>query len=111
MNELPTTPDKARLMTQDELKSDLAAAIKQLAEQSREAIVDCVMERLRSLNLLVPEGWQAVPKEPTEEMFDAGSDHNPTRWTAHTDRGFPREVAHMVFSSMLVAAPKPGDQT
>ena len=70
-----------------------------------------IIQKLRSLNLLVPEGWQAVPKEPTEEMFDAGSDHNPTRWTAHTDRGFPREVAHMVFSSMLVAAPKPGDQT
>lgn len=45
----------------------------------------------------VPEGWVAVPEEPTEAMIDMGRG-----WCA-----FPEKT----YDAMLAAAPKPGEQT
>ncbi len=41
----------------------------------------------------VPEGWQLVPKEPTEAMIDAGNKHE-------------HRFSDVIYRTMLAAAPK-----
>ena len=47
----------------------------------------------------IPEGWQPVPKNPTDEMLDAAEE------VKQYELGTPR----MRWEAMLAAAPKPGD--
>lgn len=57
------------------------------------------------------QGWQMVPKEPTEEMIEAGydatrdHDGNPV----FADAGFCIGHARHIFRAMLSAAPQPAD--
>ena len=48
--------------------------------------------------------WQAVPKEPTREMWAAGADVfvNRARTSMHHDK-----VIALVWAAMLAAAPEP----
>ncbi len=47
------------------------------------------------------QGFAVVPKVPTQEMVEAGVEHNPTSWTSDTDDGFPTEVVHEVWAAMI----------
>lgn len=50
-----------------------------------------------------PEGWQLVPKEPTEEMMFMGV----SEWATHDDS---EEDVYGVWEAMLAAAPKFGEE-
>jgi hypothetical protein len=54
----------------------------------------------------VPEGWQWVPKEPTAQMYEAGSNAGHVRQTRD---GSNHEFVNPddVYAAMLAAAPKP----
>lgn len=72
--------------------------------QKRLAVVD---ELCRLCGELDAEGLVMVPKEPTEEMREAGVDNNPTYFNEGTDRGFAWEVVDTVYWAMICAAPLP----
>lgn len=48
----------------------------------------------------VPDGWQLVPKEPTQQMLDAGEDTFECAYT-----GAPTSSPARVWSAMLASAP------
>ncbi|OQS42301.1 hypothetical protein [Chromobacterium haemolyticum] len=77
----------------------------------------------------IPEGWQLVPIEPTEQMWDAGRDPIMFRelghfryggeipaWqrgpdgTVETDKSKGTTAVH-VWRAMIAAAPRPGEST
>lgn len=55
----------------------------------------------------LPDGWVAVPREPTEEhIADALSEASTGFiWDDDTDATFPREFAMAFYRAMLAAAP------
>lgn len=53
-------------------------------------------------SITVPEGWQVVPVEPTEEMHRA-------YWRAGSRLLSDAEYPKAVYQAMLAAAPKPED--
>lgn len=67
------------------------------SKAAREALIRALESRLR-----LPEGWVAVPKEPTEEMIDAGCECEPaTKW------GSNGEVFCERYKAAIAAAPLP----
>jgi len=54
----------------------------------------------KSIGQGVPDGWQLVPKEPTQQMFDAGEDTFECAYT-----GTPTSSPARVWSAMLTSAP------
>ena len=75
-----------------------------------------IISKLNSLSLLVPAGWQAVPKEPTEEMCKAGvwaiDKAREKDGLLQESRPYKAMEKHKIrYRAMLAAALKPGDQT
>lgn len=65
-----------------------------------------------------PEGWQLVPKEPTQGMVDAYLKANDAYWKAADQlapklgtwrQGTPRQATTVSLAAAFAAAPKPED--
>lgn len=76
----------------------------------REALRDCRDQIYASVKAVLAEldrqGWQAVPKEPTEEMRFAGRD----AMEEHTTGLVNSRILAIGYRAMLLTAPKLGTQ-
>lgn len=64
---------------------------------------DAILARLRERGALVPDGWRAVPVEPTEAMLRDGT--AKMRYLLKNPQVYPR--AYSCYAAMLAAAPAP----
>lgn len=97
--------DKEFLIAEAQLRIQRCeAALRQRTVSPEVVEVSIAMMRLVLVELqrpnypVIPEGWQLVPIEPTDEMFDAAY-----RFPASTENRMRKQ-----YQAMLAAAPAPG---
>lgn len=78
-----------------------------LAVEAMRAVLEAVAPMLASAR--VPDGWQLVPIDPTDEMIEKGTDQHECAqgdpW--YTDLPLSENDCNAIYKAMLAAAPKP----
>ena len=98
----PADPLAAAIRTEP-VDADLMKRMQPLANSSDVFVTIARADLVRLLGAVVPEGWVAVPIQPTEEMLHAGLFAGAFK----RNEIHAYEDAETVYGAMLAAAPTP----
>jgi hypothetical protein len=99
----PHRPDRIR---------NVSDGLKRLGEfEAAEMLTDyaALLRERESASARVPDGWQLVPIEPTDEMIDKGTDQYECEQgdTWYRNHQLSEGDCIAIYKAMLAAAPKP----